>query len=75
MPETIDKMIVHHPHGLHEGVASAASATCKYSTFSAQAENQELVKYSRLPASALIEDGSDHRLADPGGWRRCWGRA
>jgi hypothetical protein len=25
----------------------------------------ELVSNSGLPASALIEDGSDHRLADP----------
>jgi alpha-beta hydrolase superfamily lysophospholipase len=29
------------------------------------AESQELVKNSELPASALIEVGTDHRLADP----------
>jgi hypothetical protein len=29
------------------------------------ADSEELVKNSKLPASALIEVGSDHRLADP----------
>jgi hypothetical protein len=29
------------------------------------ADSEELVKNSGLPASALIEDGRDHRLADP----------
>ena len=29
------------------------------------ADSEELVKNSGLPASALIEVGSDHRLADP----------
>lgn len=29
------------------------------------AESEELVKNSGLPASALIEVGTDHRLADP----------
>jgi hypothetical protein len=29
------------------------------------ADSEELVKKSGLPASALIEVGSDHRLADP----------
>jgi hypothetical protein len=29
------------------------------------ADSEELVRSSRLPASALIEVGSDHRLADP----------
>jgi hypothetical protein len=29
------------------------------------AASEELVKNSRLPASALIEVGNDHRLADP----------
>jgi len=29
------------------------------------ADSEELVRNSRLPASALIEVGSDHRLADP----------
>lgn len=28
-------------------------------------ESEELVRISRLPASSLIEVGSDHRLADP----------
>lgn len=28
-------------------------------------DSEELVRNSRLPASALIEVGSDHRLADP----------
>src|SRR4051794_25607876 len=30
------------------------------------AESEELVRNSGLPASALIEVGTDHRLADPG---------
>src|SRR5438874_11491106 len=29
------------------------------------ADSEELVRNSRLPASALVEVGSDHRLADP----------
>ena len=29
------------------------------------ADSEELVKNSGLPASALIEVGTDHRLADP----------
>jgi len=29
------------------------------------ADSEELIRNSRLPASALIEVGSDHRLADP----------
>jgi hypothetical protein len=29
------------------------------------ADSQELVRNSGLPASALVEVGSDHRLADP----------
>jgi hypothetical protein len=29
------------------------------------ADSEELVRNSRLPASALIEVGNDHRLADP----------
>ena len=29
------------------------------------AGSEELVRASRLPASALVEVGSDHRLADP----------
>ena len=29
------------------------------------ADSEELVKTSRLPATALVEVGSDHRLADP----------
>jgi len=29
------------------------------------ADSEELVKNGGLPASALIEVGSDHRLADP----------
>ncbi len=29
------------------------------------ADSEELVRTSRLPASALVEVGSDHRLADP----------
>ena len=28
-------------------------------------DSQELVRHSSLPASALVEVGSDHRLADP----------
>jgi hypothetical protein len=28
-------------------------------------DSEELVRNSGLPASALTEDGSDHRLADP----------
>lgn len=29
------------------------------------ADSEELVENSRLPASALVEVGTDHRLADP----------
>jgi hypothetical protein len=29
------------------------------------ADSEELLRHSRLPASALIEVGDDHRLADP----------
>ena len=29
------------------------------------ADSEELVRNSGLPASALVEVGSDHRLADP----------
>ena len=36
------------------------------STFeSALADSEELVRNSGLPASALVEVGDDHRLADP----------
>src|SRR5262249_35166938 len=31
MPETIDQMIVHHPHGLHESVADRAAHECEVS--------------------------------------------
>ena len=34
------------------------------------ADSEELVRNSRLPASALIEVGDDHRLADPEPLRR-----
>ena len=36
------------------------------------ADSEELVKNSGLPASALIEVGNDHRLADPEPLQRCW---
>jgi hypothetical protein len=42
-------------------------------------DSEELVKSSGLPASALIEVGTDHRLADPeplaAMLRACEGRA
>ena len=38
------------------------------------ADCEELVKNSGLPAQALIEVGSDHRLADPEPLARCCGR-
>ena len=34
------------------------------------ADSEELVRNSALPASALIEVGDDHRLADPGPLRK-----
>jgi hypothetical protein len=33
MPETIDHMIVHHPHGLHKGVADRAAHEREASPF------------------------------------------
>jgi hypothetical protein len=34
------------------------------------ADSEELLRNSRLPASALVEVGDDHRLADPEPLRR-----
>ena len=37
-------------------------------------DSLELISNSGLPASALIEIGSDHRLPILSRWRRCWRR-